>query len=66
LQNVIDTLAKEQPLPPKFHDHQLSGKLKRFRECHVEPDWLLMYEIRQDMLILSLARLGTHSELLQL
>lgn len=66
LQDVIDTLAAQEPLDAKHHDHQLSGKLKRFRECHVTPDWLLVYEIRNDVLVLSLARLGSHADLFKL
>jgi mRNA interferase YafQ len=61
--DVIDTLANGKKLDPKFRDHDLSGDYTGTRECHVEPDWLLVYEIRDDVLVLMLYRLGTHSEL---
>ena len=61
--DVIDTLANGKELDPKFRDHDLSGDYAGTRECHVEPDWLLVYEIRDDVLVLMLYRLGTHSEL---
>ncbi len=61
--DVIDTLANGKKLDPKFRDHDLSGDYAGTRECHVEPDWLLVYEIRDDVLVLMLYRLGTHSEL---
>ena len=54
LVTVLDKLSKNIPLPPKCHDHQLVGSLKDFRECHIEPDWLLMYQIINDELILFL------------
>ena len=63
LTSVIDTLASQKPLDVKYHDHNLSGNYRSFRECHIEPDWLLIYEIQNNVLILMLYRLGTHSEL---
>ena len=66
LETVIDTLAAEKPLPEKYRDHALSGSLKRFRECHVAPDLLLMYEVQHDVLVLTLVRLGSHAKLLGL
>ena len=60
---VIETLAKGNTLDPKFKDHELTGNYKGTRECHIEPDWLLIYEIQNDVLVLMLSRLGTHSEL---
>lgn len=60
---VINILAKEEKLGTKFKDHDLSGNYKGTRECHIEPDWLLIYEIDNNALILMLYRLGTHSEL---
>ena len=54
LETVIDLLADEKPLPPEYRDHQLTGNLSDFRECHIESDWLLMYQIFDDVLILSL------------
>ena len=60
---VIDILADGRSLETKYRDHELSGKYKGTRECHIEPDWLLVYEIRNDVLVLILYRLGTHSDL---
>ena len=60
---VIDTLASGEMLAPKYRDHDLSGDYKGCRECHIEPDWLLVYKVYQDMLILRLIRTGTHSDL---
>jgi mRNA interferase YafQ len=58
---VIELLAKEQPLAERFHDHALSGNYANHRECHVRPDWLLVYQIEGSELIL--VRTGSHSEL---
>lgn len=58
---VISKLLNEEPLDPKYNDHSLSGRLKDFRDCHIEPDWILMYKISGDRLIL--ARTGTHPDL---
>ncbi len=60
---VIEYLANSQALDGKYKDHDLSGNYKGTRECHIEPDWLLIYEIRGDILVLMLYRLGTHSDL---
>lgn len=60
---VINILANGEKLDTKFKDHDLSGSYKGTRECHIEPDWLLIYEIDSNTLILMLYRLGTHSEL---
>ena len=60
---VINILANGEKLDTKFKDHDLSGSYKGTRECHIEPDWLLIYEIVNNTLILMLYRLGTHSEL---
>lgn len=56
-------LASEQKLDEKYRDHGLTGNYNGFRECHVEPDWLLIYRISRDMLELFLFRTGTHSDL---
>lgn len=58
LQKVITMLAKEQPLPEKYRDHALvnSRNYKDMRECHIEPDWLLVYKVYQETLILELIR----------
>ncbi|MBQ6971413.1 MAG: type II toxin-antitoxin system YafQ family toxin [Synergistaceae bacterium] len=60
---VIDLLRIGKPLPPKYQDHHLHGKYEGFRECHINPDWLLVYRKEEDALILFLARTGTHSDL---
>lgn len=63
LDDTIRILASQRVLPPEYNDHPLSGNWKSFRECHVEPDWLLVYRIEKDILVLSLQRTGTHSDL---
>ena len=60
---VIDILANGETLDAKYKDHSLTGNYRGTRECHVDPDWLLIYEIRGDVLVLMLYRLGSHSEL---
>jgi len=60
---VIDILSNANHLDAKYHDHELTGNYKGTRECHIEPDWLLIYELRDDVLVLMLYRLGSHSEL---
>ena len=62
--NVLSALASGKPLPRNNRDHQLSGDLRDFRECHIEPDWLLLYQIFDDQLILSATATGTHADLL--
>lgn len=62
---VVNILADGGTLDAKYRDHGLSGNYKGTRECHIEPDWLLVYEIRNDVLVLMLYRLGTHSELFE-
>ena len=60
---VINKLASGQKLEPKYNDHKLKGKYKEYRECHIEYDWLLMYKIENDKLILTLMDMGSHSDL---
>ena len=60
---VVDMLAAGNPLPEKYKDHNLSGNYVGCRECHITPDWLLIYEVEDDELILYLTRTGTHSDL---
>ena len=60
---IIKKLAQGEVLPPKNRDHQLAGEYAGCRECHVTPDWLLVYEIVEEELILILTRTGTHSDL---
>jgi addiction module toxin, RelE/StbE family len=61
---VLALLAEGNPLPAKYKDHQLSGNLSDFRECHIETDWLLMYQIYDDILIISATATGSHADLL--
>ena len=56
-------LAMGEPLPDKNRDHDLSGDWAGHRECHILPDWLLIYRIEDDVLVLTLARTGSHSDL---
>lgn len=61
LTEVIDMLAAGEQLPPKYKDHNLIGNYKGCRECHIQPDWLLIYEVSDTVLYLT--RTGTHSDL---
>lgn len=63
LQDVLSFLVNQQPLPEKYRDHYLSGNYAGYRECHIEPDWLLIYKIFNDKLVLVLTRTGSHSDL---
>ena len=63
LKDVVIQLANNQPLPEKNRDHALKGDWKGFRKCHVTPDWLLVYKKENDVLVLTLTRLGSHSDL---
>lgn len=63
LVTILDLLASGKSLPPKYKDHQLTGNLHDFRECHIEPDWLLIYQIFENELILSATATGSHSDL---
>ena len=63
LDEVILTLRKQEPLDPKYLDHKLTGNLSDFRECHLLPDWLLIYRVDKNKLILTASRVGSHSEL---
>lgn len=63
LQDVVSLLAAGSPLPEKNKDHALSGNWIGHRECHITPDWLLVYKIDNDILVLTLTRTGTHSDL---
>lgn len=63
LQTVINILASQQQLDEKYRDHNLIGEYRDFRECHIEPDWPLVYRINEDELELFLFRTGTHSDL---
>ena len=61
LNNVVDTLQHDRDLQPKYRDHALSGNYKGTRECHIRPDWLIIYRKLKD--ILRLERTGSHSDL---
>jgi addiction module toxin, RelE/StbE family len=64
LETVLALLASRNKMPEKYHDHLLKGEFKDFRECHIEPDWLLIYQIFDDELVLSATATGSHSDLL--
>ena len=61
--SVVEKLSDGKKLDAKFRDHELTGDYNGCRECHIEPDWLLIYEVFDDVLVLLLARVGSHSEL---
>ena len=63
LEGIVDKLRRGIPLEEKYHDHELKGKYKGFRECHIQPDWLLMYLKEDDILVLTLVDTGTHADL---
>ncbi len=63
LKKTIELLANGQELPPEYKDHALKGKFIGYRECHITSDWLLVYKIANNMLMLFLSRTGTHSDL---
>ncbi|WP_313164346.1 type II toxin-antitoxin system YafQ family toxin [Sedimentibacter sp.] len=63
LKKTIDILANGEQLPESYKDHPLKGDYFRYRECHIQPDWLLIYRIEKDVLVLVLSRTGTHSDL---
>ncbi len=63
IKNVIEKLANGETLEAKYRDHLLTGDYGGFRECHIQPDWLLVYQIDNGQLVLFLARTGTHSDL---
>ena len=63
LSNVVTMLANGETLEPKYKDHPLIGDYDDFRECHIKPDWLLIYSISEETLVLELLRTGSHSDL---
>ena len=63
IKDVLQTLREEQALEEKYHDHALTGNYIGFRECHIQPDWLLVYAINKEELILTASRTGSHSDL---
>lgn len=63
LEAVVNRLAAQQPLPDKNRDHTLTGDYIGFRECHIRPDWLLVYRVDGEDLVLFLFRTGSHTDL---
>ena len=63
LEEIIDLLLHKQPLDERYRDHGLVGNYTGFRECHISSDWLLIYAINKNQLILTASRTGTHSDL---
>lgn len=63
LEQVVDTLLAGKKLPAKYKVHQLSGNYVNHMECHILSDWLLIYRIYEDVLVLTLSRTGSHSDL---
>lgn len=65
LEKTISLLADGKQLPKNYVDHGLSGDWSAYRECHIQGDWLLVYRVEDDVLVLVLARTGTHSDLFE-
>ena len=63
LESVLDILLSGKNLPEKYKDHQLKGEMSQFRECHIEPDWLLIYRKEETEFILYATATGTHADL---
>lgn len=63
LDDVVDKLRQGIVLEEKYKDHELIGNYKGFRECHIKPDWLLVYLIEDDILTLTLVNTGSHSDI---
>ncbi len=63
LEDVVNKLARREKLDTQYRDHALTGNYREFRECHVKPDWLLVYRVDDNDLLLFLFRTGTHSDL---
>ena len=63
---MVDKLQKDIPLEAKYKDHDLKGNWKGFRECHIQPDWLLIYLKENEVLTLTLVATGSHSDLLDM
>lgn len=63
LDDIVEKLLHGIPLEEKHRDHELKGKYKGFRECHIQPDWLLIYLVENDVLTLTLVDTGTHADL---
>lgn len=63
LEKILGMLMRQEVLPTRYRDHELVGNYRGHRECHLAPDWLLIYRIDKDKVILTATRLGSHSEL---
>jgi mRNA interferase YafQ len=63
LQDIVLMLANGEALPEKHRDHALTGDWTGFRECHITPDWLLVYKVENDILVLTLTRISSHNDL---
>ena len=63
LEAVVSMLARGESLPARYKDHALSGDLTGLRDCHIENDWILLYYIEANVLVLTLSDTGTHSDL---
>ena len=66
LDEVVDTLRQGKQFDSKYRDHGLSGNFQGFRECHIKPDWLLIYLIENEILTLTLVDTGSHSDILKI
>ena len=66
LKSIVTKLANGESLDSKYKDHPLTGNWIGYRECHIQSDWLLVYRYEDDVLVLTLARTGTHSDLFNL
>ena len=66
LDKVVDMLRQEKKLDDRYRDHGLSGQFQGFRECHIKPDWLLVYLIEDDVLTLTLVDTGTHADIFRI
>lgn len=63
LNEVVEKLLRQEPLSEKYHDHPLTGNWSGYRDCHIEPDWVLIYRVEKEALVLLATRTGTHSDL---
>jgi mRNA interferase YafQ len=63
LKQIISSLLEQKMLDKKLKDHALKGNWQGYRECHIKPDWLLVYRVDEEKAVLNLARLGTHNQI---
>jgi len=66
LEDIVENLRTDKPLEQKYHNHELSGTFKGVWECHIKPDWLLLYFKDEEVLTLTLIDTGTHSDILKI